>query len=160
MAILEGLGPKRKVFDDLPPGDYLFEISPPGEQGWIKEFTDKDDNGNDTKAVAQYVNWKLRTLIPEEFEGKPFFHMTMFDATPEKIAKAKSAYDPAGFTYQFLGAIGAGIVSNGEMIVLDDYLTKGDIDLDKLIGLRFWGSVRVKNMKGTDRTILEKVWKE
>ena len=166
MAILEGLGPKRKIFEDLTPNDYLFEISEPGDKGWVVEFTDKDDMGNDTDAVASYINWKLRVLKPEAFENKPFFHLTMFSATPEKIAKAKRSYDPAGFTYQFLGSIGAGVVSGGEVTILDEYLTKGEVDLDKLIGLRFWGSVREvqivnKETKETQtRARLEKSWTE
>ncbi len=161
MARLEGLGPKRKIFEDLLPGDYLFEISEPGDKGWMVEFTDKDESGNDTDAQACYVNWKLRVLQPEEFENKPFFHLTMISATEEKIAKAKRSYDPAGFTFQFLGSIGAGMVHSGEVIILDDYLTKGDIDLDKLIGLKFWGSVReVQGKDGVTRVRLEKCWME
>jgi len=157
MAILEGLGPKRKVFEDLEPGDYLFEIAEPGEKGWTATYT-SDDN---PEATISYINWRLRVLQPDQFEGKSFFHSTMYDASPEKIAMAKKPYDPAGFTYQFLASIGAGVVNNGEVTILDDFLTDGEIDLDKMIDLRFWGSIRKGvNKNQPDRVGLDKVWME
>ena len=161
MAILEGLGPKRKIFDDLEPGDYLFEITNPSDSGWTIEFVDKDDFGAPTEAKATYISWKLRVLQPEEFANKPQSHLTMISATPEKLMKAKRPYDPAGFTFQFLAQIGAAVVQSGEAIVLDEYLTKGSIDLDKLIGLRFWGSMRSQKGKdGVERINLVKCWVE
>ncbi len=157
MAILEGLGPTRKVFEDLEPGDYLFEVAEPSDKGWIYDKEDQDDS----EAKSQFINWKLRVVKPEEFAGKPIFHMTMFSATPEKIAKAKRSYDPAGFTYQFFASIGAGMIHSGEVVVMDDYLTKGEIDLDKMIGVRFWGSIRKGvNPNQPDRVGLDKVWPE
>lgn len=157
MAILEGLGPKGKIFDDLPAGDYLFEIAEPGDKGWIREFTDQDN----PKVTMSTINWRFRTLQPEEFEGKPFFHSTMFYASPEKIAMAKRPYDPSGFFYQFLVSIGAAVKDGNDAVVLDDYLTDGEIDLDKMIGIRFWGSVRmVKGKDDKERTQLDKAWPE
>jgi len=155
MAILEGLGPRRKVFEDLTPGDYTFEITGPGDKGWIYEKVDEDN----PQAEARYINWKLTVIHPETYEGKPFFYMTMFYATPEKIAKAKRPYDPAGFTYQFLGKIGAGVIIDGDVVVKDEYITDGQLDIDKLIGFRFEGSIREeKDKSGTLRTQLVKVW--
>jgi len=157
MAILEGLGPKRKVFEDLEPGDYLFEIAEPGEKGWTNLYENEDNPG----ATMSFIQWRLRVLQPDQFEGKPFFHSTMYDASPEQIAMAKKPYDPAGFTYQFFASIGAGIMDNGEVTLFDDYLTDGYPDLDKMIGLRFWGSVRKGvNKKQPDRVGLDKIWME
>jgi len=157
MAILEGLGPKRKVFEDLEPGDYLFEIAEPGEKGWTATYEDKDNPA----ATISYINWRLRVLQPDQFEGRVFFHSTMYAASPEKIAMAKKLYDPAGFTYQFFAGVGVGIIENGEVTLLDDYLTDGEVDLDKMIGLRFWGSIRKGvNKNQPDRVGLDKVWAE
>ncbi len=162
--ILEGLGPKKKVFDDLEPGDYLFEVSEPSDKGWLVEFVDKDEDGGDTKAKASYINWRLRVVQPEEMEGRNFFHMTMIAASEEKVAKAKRSYDPEAFTYQFLGNIGTGIVQNGEVTILDDFLTEGNLDLNKIIGVRFWGSIRkvTRGKKGEEKeyTSLTKVWQD
>jgi hypothetical protein len=162
--ILEGLGPKKKVFDDLEPGDYFFEISEPSDKGWIMEFTDKDADGQDTEAKATYINWRLRVVQPEEMEGRNFFHMTMLSATEEKLAKAKRPYDPETFTYQFLGQIGVGMLQGGEVTILDDYLTDSQLDLNKTIGLRFWGSIRIvkRGPKGQEKeyTSLTKVWED
>lgn len=160
--ILEGLGPKKKVFDDLEPGDYLFEIVEPSDKGWLVEFIDKDDDGNDTEARASYINWRLRVIQPEEMEGRNFFHMTMVSASEEKVAKAKRSYDPEAFTYQFLGNIGVGMLQNGEVTILDDYMTDGSLDLNKCIGVRFWGSIRIvkRGMKGQEKEYisLTKAW--
>ena len=160
--ILENLGPKKKVFDDLEPGDYLFEIAEPSDKGWLMTFTDKDDDGNDTEAEASYINWRLRVIQPEEMEGRNFFHITMVSASEEKIAKAKRPYDPEGFTYQFLGNIGVGMLQGGEVTILDDYMTDGALDLNKCIGVRFWGSIRIvkRGQKGQEKeyTSLTKVW--
>ena len=161
--ILENLGPKKKVFDDLEPGDYLFEISEPSDKGWLVTFTDKDDDGNVTESEASYINWRLRVIMPEEMEGRNFFHMTMVSASAEKVAKAKRPYDPEAFTYQFLGNIGVGMLQNGEVTILDDYMTEGSLDLNKCIGVRFWGSIRMKNIakKGQEEKMvsqLTKVW--
>jgi hypothetical protein len=161
MAILEGLGPTRKIFEELEPGDYLLEVSEPGEKGWLREFVDEDDE--DCKAT--YVGWALKVILPEEASGRIHFFNTMVYASPEKIAKAKKAYDPAGFLYQFLSRIGAGEVKDGVVTIHDDYLTDGELDLDKLIGLRFWGSIRQEviksgRRKGEMATNLVKVWAE
>lgn len=165
--ILEGLGPKKKIFEDLDPGDYLFEIAEPSDKGWIVEFIDKDEDGNETEAKAQYINWRLRVVQPEEFENRNFFHLTMIGATEEKIAKAKRPYDPEVFTYQFLSNVGVGMLAQGEVTILDDYLTYGNLDLNKIIGVLFWGSIRmVKDPKGKkdangqviERASLTKVW--
>jgi len=159
--ILEELGPKEKVFEDLDPGDYLFEIAEPGEKGWLVEFTDKDDQGQETNAKATYINWRLRVVQPEESENRNFFHMTMISATDDKIAKAKKPYNPRAFTFQFLGNIGVGIVQNGEVTILDEYLARGGHpDLNKMIGVRFWGSVRVVKRGDREFLSLTKCWKE
>ena len=144
MAILEGLGPKGKMFDELPVGDYLFEVGEPGDKGWVSEVSDQDN----PKLTMSFINWRLRVLEPEEFNGKPFFHSTMFYASPEKIAMAKRPYDPQGFFYQFMAAIGAAVKDGNEAVILDDYLTDGEVDLDKTIGLRFHG--RVVKQTGKD----------
>jgi hypothetical protein len=157
--ILEELGPKRKVFEDLEPGDYFFEIAEPGDKGWLLEVVDSDDHGNPTDAKAQYVNWPLRVLRPEESEGRRFYHLTMVGATDEKIAKAKRSYDPAAFTYQFLADVGVGLLQSGEVTILDDYLTQDCLDLNKTIGISFWGSIRKgANPKQPERVGLTKVW--
>lgn len=176
MAQLEGLGPKRKLFEDLTPGDYLFEIAEPNDDKWLVEFSNKD---NDAAKIA-YLGWKLRVVSPKEFENKPFFHRTMIAATDEQLALAKRPYDPAGFTYQFLTAIGVAVMQSGEAVILDDYLDadgwflrlerddEGDIfgdteNLNKLVGIRFWGSVREeKDRKDSSitRIALAKCWKE
>lgn len=137
MAILEGLGPSGKLFEDLPPGEYLFEVSEPGDKGWIAEY--KDDSN--PKAITNNVNWSLRVLKPEEHENRRFFHQTMYYASPEKIAQAKRPYDPSGFFYQFLVGIGAATKDGNNAVILDDYLTDGEPDLDKMIGLRFHATV-------------------
>jgi hypothetical protein len=164
--ILEGLGPKKKVFDDLDVGDYLFEVVEPGDKGWTITFTDKDEGGNETDATATYINWRFRVVEPEEFAGRNFFHLTMIHATDEKIAKAKRPYDPSGFTYQFLGKIGVGLLQAGEVTILDDFLSPDDskhpcLDLNKVIGLTFWGSLRkVKGRDGQERVSLTEAWAE
>jgi hypothetical protein len=95
-------------------------------------------------------------------EGRNFFHMTMVSATEEKLAKAKKPYDPETFTYQFLGNIGVGMLDKGEVTILDDYLTDGHLDLNKTIGTRFWGSIRMvkRGKKGEEKeyTSLTKAW--
>jgi len=157
MSRLSGLGPRKKVFEDLTPGDYLFEIQTPGENGWTRRFEDKDDN----RVWMDFINFKLGVLDPQEFAGKVFFHSLMFDASDAKIALAKKPYDPSTFLFQFLGDIGAGMKEAGDIIILDDYLTDGEIDLDKLIGLTFNASVReVPDRKDPSkkRTQITKVW--
>lgn len=158
MSILEGLGPKRKVFEDLEPGDYLFEVAEPGDKGWLFEIVDEEN----PKAILRGINWRLRVVQPEEFAGKPFFHSTWISATPEKIAMAKKPWDPSAFTYQFFAGIGAAIMENGESIVLNEFLTPdGDPDLNKMIGLRFQASVRKGvNKKQPDRVGIADVWPE
>ena len=159
MGILSGLGPTWKQFDDLEPGDYLFEIAEPGDDGWLSEFEDQDN----PTATMTYVNWRLRVIKPEAFEGKLFFHRTMWDATPQKLAQAKRPYDPKGFTRQFIGAV-AGVLVHGVVTILDEYLDKhGDPDPDAMIGLRFWGSLRLvpdKKDPSKSYVILTKAWQE
>ena len=155
--ILEDLGPKHKIFEDLEVGDYLFEVGKPND--WLSTFADKTDE----EATITYINWQLRVLEPSEQEGRVFFHRTMYSASPEKIAQAKKPYDPTSFTYQFFAAIGAGIVNSGEVTILDEYLTDGNIDLDKMVGMRFWGSLReVADRKDPSikRVQLTKCWSE
>lgn len=162
MSILEGLGPKRKVFEDLEPGDYMFEVGEPGESGWTRRFYTRDEDGNDVlDSYTDNINWRLRVVQPEEFAGKTFFHSTMYGASPAKIAMAKRSYDPAGFTYQFFAGIGAATMQNGEAILLDDFLTDGEPDLNKMIGLRFHATIRKGlNPKQPDRVGLDKAWPE
>jgi hypothetical protein len=176
MSRLSGLGPRKKVFEDLTPGDYLFEIQAPGENGWTRRFTMSDEEFNEIKdhypelkkksssdVWMDFVNFKLVVLEPKEFAGKVHFHSLMFDASEAKIALAKKTYDPSTFLFQFLGDIGAGMKENGEIIILDDYLTDGDIDLDKLIGLQFNASARmVKNRKdpSKERVQITTCWPE
>lgn len=159
MGILTGLGPSWKQFDDLESGDYLFEIVEPGDDGWLSEFGDQDDSN----ATITYVNWRLRVIKPEEFEGKLFFHRTMWDATPQKLAQAKKPYDPRGFTRQFVGAV-AGVLMQGVVTILDEYLDEhGDPDPDRMIGLHFWGSVRlVQDKKDSTKSYinLTKAWQD
>ncbi len=153
--ILEDLGPSRKVFEDLPVGDYVFEVIKPKD--WIQEFVD-DDN---PESKATYINWQLRVIQPEESEGRIFFHRTMASATPEKIAKAKKAYDPATFTYQFLSKIGVGVTTGGEVVILDQYLSDGHLDLNAIVGVRFSGSIREVQLKdGSMRVNLTECWPE
>lgn len=159
MSILEGLGPKKKMFEDLEPGDYVFEISEPGEKGWTHRYTSDDD----PDVWMEYVDFRLRVVSPEESAGRLFFHSIMFNASPEKIAQAKKPYDPSTFLYQFFGEIGAGMIQSGELTILDDYLTDGELDLDKFIGLRFAGSLRaVKSKKDNSKEYvnLTKAWPE
>lgn len=157
MSILEGLGPSKKVFEDLEPGDYVFEIAEPGDKGWTRRFEDNDDS----EIYMDFVNLRLKVIEPEEAAGRNFFHSIMYNASPAKIAMAKRPYDPSTFLYQFLGDIGAGVLQNGEVTILDDYLTGGELDLDKLIGLHFSGSIRQeKGRDGKDRTMLTKAWPE
>ena len=157
MAILEGLGPSKRVFEDLDPGDYVFEIVEPGERGWTRKYEDDEDSD----IWMGFVNFPLKVIQPEESEGRRFFHSLMYAASPEKIAMARKPYDPSTFLYQFLGDIGAGVLQNGEVTILDDYLTDGELDLDKMIGLRFSGSIRVeKGRDGKERTALTKAWPE
>ena len=162
MAILEGLGPKGKLFEDLPVGDYLFEIAEPGEKGWLVEFKDEDD----PKATTSNVGWSFRVIRPDEFENRRHSHLTMYDASPQKLAKAKRPYDPSGFFWQFLASIGVAIKDGNGAVLLDDYTTDGDPDLDKMIGVRFNGSLREEQYKdkrtGETKTVvrLTKSWPE
>jgi len=151
------------VFDDLEPGDYLFEIAEPSDKGWIMEFVDNlpgSDDEKDPSCKLEAINWRLRVIQPEEMEGRNFFHSTWIAGTPDKIAKAKRQWDPASFTYQFLADIGVAMIERGEATILDDYLNEDgwflpfgwegedfvcDTDnLNKTIGVRFWGSIRMK----------------
>ena len=143
MAILEGLGPSGKLFEDLPPGDYLFEISEPGDKGWLMEFKDADDE----LATTSNISWNLRVVRPEPFENRRFSMLTMYDASPQKIAKAKRPYDPSGFFWQFLTSIGVAMKDGNRTILLDEYTTDGDPDLDKMIGVRFNGSLKEEQYK-------------
>lgn len=156
---LSGYGPQKKIFEDLTPGDYTFEIQAPGEKGWFRRFED-DDNKD---VWMDFINFKLSVVDPQEFAGKAHFHSVMYAASEEKIALAKKPYDPSTFLYQFLGDIGAAMIESGEAIVLDEYLTDGDLDLDKLIGLRFNASAReVADRKDATkkRVQLTKIWPE
>ena len=161
MAILEGLGPSKKVFEDLEVGDYLFEIIEPSQGNWIQIFTDKDDEDSWRKVL----NFRLKVLRPEDQEGRTIFHSVMFDASPKKIGKAKKPYDPSVFLYRFLNNIGAGVLHNGEVTLKEEYLTDGEIDPDKLIGIRFWGHVGLntyQDQTGQNQEIrqIDKIWLE
>lgn len=177
MSRLSGLGPRKKVFEDLTPGDYLFEIQAPGDNGWTRRFEmssedfeelrrsdpDRFKGLSNTDFWMDFVNFKLTVLDPKEFTGKTHFHSIMFDASEEKISLAKKSYDPSTFLFQFLGDIGAGMKESGEIIILDEYLTDGDIDLDKLVGMRFNGSAREvpdRNDPNKKRIQITKVWPE
>ncbi len=159
MGVLSGLGPTWKQFEDLDAGDYLFEIAEPGDRGWLSEFADEEE----PLAIITYVNWRLRVVKPEEFEGRTFFHRTMYDATSQKLAQARKPYDPKGFTRQFIGAV-VGVVMQGEVTIPDEYLDKHDEpDPDAMIGVRFWGSIRlVQDKKDTSKSYanLTKAWQD
>ena len=71
----------------------------------------------------------------------------MYDASPQKLAKAKRPYDPSGFFWQFLISIGVAIKDGNDAILLDDYATNGDPDLDKMIGVRFYGTIGEEQYK-------------
>jgi hypothetical protein len=159
--ILEQLGPKGQIFDELEPGDYLFEISEPGDKGWLFEKKYVDENNQPTGAEATFITWRLKVIQPEESSGRNFFHMTMLSASEQKISEAKKPYRPDAFTYQFLADTGIAIKQGNDAIVLDDYLTKGHIDLNKTIGVQFWASLRKGvNPNMPDRVGVSKVWQD
>lgn len=174
MAILEGLGPRGKMFEELEPADYIFEIAEPGDKGWISEIIDKTNS----KAKLAAVVWRLKVVSPEEFAGKSHFHRTWCAGTKEKIAMAKKRWDPSSFTFQFLTDIGIAVKDGNDAMVLDDFLDDdgwflpirwnkdGELEfstvgLDKTIGHRFNGSLRIeKGNDGVDRLTLTKAWLE
>lgn len=183
--ILENLGPKGKLFEDLEDGDYLFEISEPGPKGWVTDLVSKDDMGNELPnlRLAQ-INWSLRVVQPEESENRRFLHSTWLSATPEKMESARRPWNPASFTYQFCTDVGIAMKDGNNAIILDEFLGEdgnfltfgwdvrkgGSItgftcdtsNLNKTIGLRFWGSIRKKKQKGSDveRATLTKAWQD
>lgn len=157
MGVFEGMDPTWKTFEDLDPGDYLFEIAEPGDSGFLREVVDKRDDN----AIGTFVSWNLRVLRPEEFANRRHGHMTMLRANQAKLALAKGPYDPAGFTKQFLKEIGVAVDMSGVMQVLDEYITNGEPDPYKMIGVRFWGSIRMGvNPNQPDRVGISKCWPE
>ncbi len=157
MGIFEGMGSTWKTFEDLDPGDYLFEIAEPGDSGFLREVVDKRDEA----AIATFVSWSLRVIRPEEFVNRRHGHMTMLRANQAKLALGKGPYDPAGFTKQFLKEIGVAIELGTMVQTLDEYTTDGEPDPYKMIGVRFWGSIRTgANPNQPDRAGLTKCWPE
>ena len=148
--ILEDLGPRGKMFEDLEVGDYVFEITKPKE--WTSTFADKDNE----KATATSINWTLRVLSPEESEGRLFFHRTQYKVSPEKMAKAARPYKADGFTRQFWVAIGAAFMEGNESILFDQFTDEnGQVDLNAFMGLRFNGSLRmVPDKKDSSKSYL------
>jgi len=174
MALLEGLGPKGKIFDELEIGNYTFEIAEPDERGWISEVIDKTN----PKAKLASVTWQLRVVSPEHFAGRRFFHRTWCAGTQEKIAMAKKRWEPSSFTFQFIQSIGIAVKDGNDAVVLDDYLDDdgmflpikwnkdGELEystvgLNKTIGVRFEGELRMeKGQDGVNRIALSKSWPE
>ena len=135
--ILEDLGPRGEMFEDLGVGDYAFEITKPKE--WTSTFADKDNEA----ATTTYINWTLRVIGPEESEGRLFFHRTQYKVSLEKMAKAAKPYKADGFTRQFWVAIGAAFMEGKDSILFDQFISEdGRVDLNAFIGLRFRGSLR------------------
>lgn len=179
--ILEGLGPSKKMFEDLDPGDYLFEIVEPGNKGWLMELVDKDINDDpDPTSKLEAINWRLKVIQPEEMEGRNFFHSTWLAGSTNKIAKAKKPWDPSSFTYQFLRDVGVAVMLKGDAVILDEYLDEDGWflrftweednfvcdtnNLNKTIGVRFWGSVRKekRTVKGEEKefSVLTSIWQD
>jgi len=166
---LEGNWDEPVERDDLPTGDYLFEVTEPKDPTKAVRVSTWDKNDPTSGPKYKFINHTLRVVAGEQ-EGRLAFYSTMFWADPEAIAEARAPYDPRSGTYNFLLALGLAerkrVGNKTQTIISKEAKNKdGSLDLTATYGKRFYGQYgpnprRIDPETNEPINDVLKVWKE